>query len=128
MNAVESLHACYVSCTGLAVNLRVQERAFSHFLSVGYTEDDLRCVLCYLKRENKRMKGAAYSLRLSKLLDFEYRHFDDLLSEARAKERNRVVRTPAQRVVAQFRGYTETKTGPPVKTAGEHLKAMGFKV
>ena len=70
------------------------------------------------------MNCAAYCLRLDKLLDFEYRHFDGLLSMARAVDRNRVRTTPAQRVVAQFRGYTETKSSPPAKSVGEILKSL----
>ena len=61
VNAVESVHACYCSCSGLSVNLMVHSHAIVDFLAHGFTEDDLRCVLLHLKRENARMNGASYS-------------------------------------------------------------------
>ena len=124
MTPIESLHIAYQNVTGLEVRLPVWERSFSDFLAHGFTESDLVLVLTYLKRENKRMNGAAYSLRLDKLLDFEYRHFDGLLSEAKSKDRNRIRTTPAKRVVAQFRGCTETHSAPAARTVGEILKGV----
>ena len=120
MTPIESIHACYCSCSGLSVNLMVHSRAIVDFLAHGFTEDDLRCVLLHLKRENARMNGAAYSLRIDRLLDFEYRRFDSLLSEARAQQRNRVVRTPAERVLAtRTGGVLPTRTGDTSRAAGE---------
>jgi len=86
---IEQLHNCYVEQTGLQVNLRVHERAWMDFIEHGYTVDDLRLVLQHLKRENRRMECCQFSVRLDRLLDFEYRHFDSMLAEARAIERNR---------------------------------------
>lgn len=124
VNSVESVHACYCSCSGLSVNLRVHERAIVDFLAHGFTEDDLRMVLLHLKRENGRMSGASYSLRIDRLLDFEYRRFDSLLSEARAQHRNRVVRTPAERVLAtRTGGVMPTHTGDTSRAAGEVARA-----
>jgi len=95
------------------------------FLSTGYTVDDLRLVLEHLKRQNRKMSGAQFSLRLNTLLDFEYMRFDSLLSEARAVKRNRVVVTPRDRILAtRTGGVTETKTTMAAQTAGAILKGM----
>jgi hypothetical protein len=124
MSTIEQAHKCYCDLTGLVINLRVHERVISDFLEHGFTVEDLELVLRHLKRENARMSGAAYSLRIDKLLDFEYRRFDSLLSEARAHKRNRVVRTPADRVMAQFRGHDETTTGSTPQAVRAVLRQM----
>lgn len=116
---ISDLHSCYCEVSGLSINARVHERAFQDFLSSGFTVDDMRLVLTHLKRENKRMNGAAFSLRIDKLLDFEYRRFDSILSEAKAKNRNRVVQTPSEQVLQEWRKLPSTAgtatTAKPVK-------------
>lgn len=85
---LKQLHDCYCKMTGFCANYRVYEGAWHHFSKSGYTENDLRAVLSYLLLENRRNRYA-YSLKLSKLLDWQHHHFDALLCEARAKQRNR---------------------------------------
>ena len=120
MTPIEQLHACYQQVTGLEVRLMVWDRAFVDFLATGYTVEDLKLVLEHLMRENKRMNGARFSLRLNSLLDFEYMRFDSLLSEARAVQRNRVVRTPQEKALQAWRGLpTQTGTSDSAQAAGK---------
>lgn len=116
-DTIESVHTCYCQMTGLQVNQRVHERAYADFLAAGYTVADLELVLGHIKRENRRMAGASFSLRLDRLLDFDYRHFDSILSEARALQRNRVVRTPRQEVLQQLRKLPDTENTTTANTA-----------
>lgn len=110
MTDIEQLHSCYIQMTGMEVRLTVWERAFSDFLAHGFTCDDLQTVLGHILRENRRMQGAQFSLRLNTLLDYQYERFDSLLSEATAIQRNRIQRTPRQAVL-EATGRVETKTG-----------------
>lgn len=93
----------------MQVNPMIWEHAFSDFLSKGYTPEDLQLVLGHLLRENRRMNGAKYSLRLNTLLDWQYERFDSFLAEARAVKRNRVVRSGGDVALSEWRGV-ETKT------------------
>jgi hypothetical protein len=121
---LQSLHNCYCTLSGFEARYAIHERAYAEFIAAGFTEDDLRCVILFLKRENKS-GNRTYSLRLNKLLDFEFRHFDSLLGEARARDRNRIKPpTNAQRVVEQFR-HTKTVTGEaPMKSIGQILREL----
>lgn len=114
----QEVHKAFCACTGTQPNYRVHERAYVDYLSYGYTAADLILVLKHLLHENRRMNGAAYSLRIDKLLDFEYRHFDAVLSEARAVSRNRrgaptpkqVVQSQREQVIDPEQASTMTTT------------------
>lgn len=112
-DSIKAVFDVYCEITHFQPKLAIHERAIAEYLQAGYDQNDLRCVLLFLQRENRR-GDRTYSLRLDKLLDFEFRHFDSLLCEARAKERNRP-KPPSnsQRVVEQFR-HTKTVTEQPV--------------
>jgi len=100
----QSVHAMFCQETKTEPTYRVHERSYYDFQAYRFTAEDLKLVIRHLQRENRAMNGARYSLRVDKLLDFEYRHFDSLLSEARAKERNRhKIKTAAEKTLQQFR-------------------------
>jgi hypothetical protein len=99
----QQLHEAFCAGTRSTPNYRVWERAYADFLDKGYTCADLTMVLAHIQRENKRMNGAAYSLRQNKLFDFEYMHFDSLLNEAKDKARNRRPLPTAKQQVEQLR-------------------------
>lgn len=126
-DTITDLHACYCRMTGLEVKQAIHERAWFDFIAKGFTGDDLRCVLEYLLAQNRTMKGEArFSLRLNRLLDFTYEHFDSILAEARAKEKNRrPKRTAASQALSEFRGRPEPEAaGRPPMTAGEILRKV----
>lgn len=126
MTAVEHLHHLYQDMTHLQVHLQVWEMAWADFLAHGYNDNDLALVLTHLLAENRRMKGARFSLRLNTLLDWQYERFDSLLSEARAVKRNRVVRSPRDQALSEFRrtpSTTQTQTAAlPVSECIKKLK------
>lgn len=125
MTPIEQLHGTYQTITGIEVRLPVWERAFMDYLAHGFTADDLRLVLGHLIRENKRMNGARFSLRLNTLLDYQYERFDAFLGEARAMERNRVKRSPAERVLAaRTGGVTATATTATARPVAEVIRAL----
>jgi hypothetical protein len=117
MTPIEAIHQTYEQITGLSIKLPVHERAIGDFLAHGFTQEEFALVLRHLVRENKRMNGAAYSLRIDRLIDYEYRRLDSLLSEAKALERNRPKQSPAENVLAQFRGTTATRNTDTARPA-----------
>lgn len=120
---IQELHDLYCSITKRSVRRVIHERVYSDFLEKGFTSDDLRVVLEYLLSENR--KGAKWSTFHDKIFDFEYRHFDSILSEARARQRNRVkVANPAQRVVEQFRNTKTVTEQAPAKSVGQLLREL----
>jgi hypothetical protein len=125
MTPIESLHACYEQMTHLQIRLPVWERRFSAFLSAGYTVDDLQLVLGHLLRENRRLNGAHYSLRLDRLLDFEHAKFDGLLAEAKAMQKSRPKRSHQERALQEWRGLpSKIRTANTAQAAGSIAAAL----
>lgn len=120
------VHAVFTQETSRQSNFAVWERAYVDFLSKGYTCDDLRLVLRFIARENRRMNGAAFSLRQNKLFDFEYMHFDALLQEARAKDRNaRKAKTESEKTLARYENAIEPEEADPrIRGAGRHVSEL----
>lgn len=99
----QSLHADYCRLTSGTAKFAIWEQAWYRFEKAGFTQDDLRCYIQHLQRENRRMNSAAYSLALHKFLDDEFKYFDSMLSVARAYERNRrKPMTPVQQVKQEW--------------------------
>lgn len=112
LESSQLIHAAFMEETGAEPNFKVHERAYHDFVATGYTADDLRLVMRHLKAENKRMNGAKHSLRLDRLLDFDYRRFDSLLTEAKSIRRNRLKPTPPRdEVLAAWRGVKPEGNG-----------------
>ncbi len=109
------IHAAFSEELGAEPKFRVHERAYCDFISTGYTAADVRLVIRHIKSENKKMNGAAHSLRVDRLLDFDYRRFDSLLTQAKAIHRNRIPPpTPKEATIQAFRGGTvEVSNGKP---------------
>lgn len=111
---LQSLHLTFCNISGYSPKYEIYEQSWHDYVRKGFTESDLRCVLLFLKRENRRLHGTcAYSLRLGKFLDFQYHHFSDILSEARAKERNHRPRPTARdRVLSLYLKEADAETKP----------------
>lgn len=106
------IHSAFFEESGAEPNYRVHERAYHDFISTGYTVADLRLVMQHIKSENKKMNGAKHSLRLDRLLDFDYRRFDSLLTEAKAIRRNRIPKpTEKEKTLTAWRGCEPVKNG-----------------
>ncbi len=102
-NSLTALHECFCKYTGQSPKFAIHERAWADFVAKDFKLADLEIVLWFLKRQNNQMQGAKFSLRLDKLLDFEYRHFDAILSEARAVHRNFKPATAKQTIMEAWR-------------------------
>lgn len=128
-NQIASLLLVWQQLTGQPLNMLAMQRMFYDYLAIGFTEDDLRCVLEHLNRENRKMKGrAAFAIRAHRVVgDLEY--FGSMLGEARAMQRNQVKRTPAERILAtRTGGVTETKTGDTARPAKAVVKNVLEKI
>lgn len=122
---IQECHKVFCAETGTEPNMAIHQRAYADFISKGYTPDDLRLVIWFLKRENKRMNGAKFSMRLDKLLDFDYRHFDGLLCEAKPVWRNTKPVSAKTQVLQQFRRTSEPDGGPAPRIVKDVMKGMG---
>lgn len=124
MTELERCLSVYQSLTQLQVKPLIWESALTDFLAHGYTPDDLGLVVSHLLRENKRMKGAKFSLRLNTLLDWQYERFDSFLAEARAVQRNRPRLDAKDVVLSQWRGVPPTRTGAEAVKVSEVLRKL----
>jgi len=111
------------------LHLRTVERIFFKFLQEGFSGDDLRCVLTWVKWKNTTCDYKR-QINLRLILDHDgeipFAKFACDLGEARAWERNRrPAMTPKQQVLSQLRPQVgETLTGTEIPTAGEILKRI----
>jgi len=118
---LEPILTAYSEATGRAASIVHYEYAIGKFAAMGFTAEDMATVCKFLVRENKRRQFQfQYSLKLSPLLN-DPEKFSDLLQEARA--RIRPAPTPAQKVLAQFRGVSETETITSPTMAKDAAKA-----
>ena len=104
-------------------NFKVWERDLFEFTQAGYTADDLRCVLIWIMRENKK-RDFQRSNSLKKLLGDEFRTFDSYLTEARAIERNHKPASPKAEALKSFRGFSEADTAVCARRVGEVLNGI----
>lgn len=127
MTPIEQLHQAYCAETGNQPTLTVWERAYFDFLK-HFTVEDLRLVCQFVKAKNRKMNGATYSVAPKKLFDFEYLHFDSLLSEAKAWNRNKPKpTTPQQSVLNALRpkiGDDLTTTATIAAAQTDIIKAL----
>jgi len=103
----------YTRLTGREAPVGIYDHSLFEYVRAGFTADDMRIVVQFIMSENKR-NHFQYSLRLGPLLrDLE--RFNDLLQEAKVKERNRRrAPTPKEKVLNQLRptvGEPLTSTG-----------------
>lgn len=125
---LESVYSTYCALTGMRPNFKVWERDFYGFVQAGYTPDDLRCVLVWILRENRKYDAKfRRSNSLMKLLGNEFKTFDSYLSEARATERNLKPVLPKQQIINQFRGFSERETHETAKRVGEIINGFSTR-
>lgn len=55
MNEIAQLLSVWTECTGQELNPRAMERIAYDFLHIGFTADDLRCVVKHMQRQNRAM-------------------------------------------------------------------------
>jgi len=103
----------YTRLTGRAAPIAIYDASLFPFVRAGFTADDMRTVVEHMLRENKR-NHFQYGLKLSPLLN-DLQRFNDLLEEAKAKNRNcRPAPTAKEKALNQLRpalGENLTSTG-----------------
>lgn len=86
---LRTLHRIYCDITGQSPPYLTCERRLAEFLNAGFAEDDMRLIVEYVKRENrKRDFGFQLSLRFDKIVG-DLERAGDLLGSARADKRAR---------------------------------------
>ncbi|HOC56631.1 MAG TPA: hypothetical protein PKI20_13495 [Verrucomicrobiota bacterium] len=115
---IRALHSAYVLHSGLAIGLDMyRERVWFEWLRRGFTLEDLKLVIRYLRagiRDGQRNRGA---LRFSNLIAQPDR-FEEDLAEARAQARPRHA-DPARAAVLRASGRPGDPAGAPAKAAGQ---------
>lgn len=103
----------YTRLTGRKAPVTIYDSILFPFVRAGFGADDMRLVVEFILRENTK-NHFKYGLKLGTLIGDLVR-FNDLLEEAKAKERNRrPAPTPKEKVLSQFRpvvGESLTATG-----------------
>lgn len=114
----------YTRLSGREAKLGVYEHSLFDWVRAGFTKEDMITVINYINRENRR-NDFKYSLRLGHLIN-DHQRFEDLLQEAKAKDRNRVKPpTERQKVLSEFRGTpAETEGTGTVRQWGDILKTI----
>jgi hypothetical protein len=115
--------------TNQDLHLRTVERIFFKFLQEGFSGDDLKCVLTWVKWKNTTCDYKR-QINLRLILDHDgeipFAKFACDLGEAKAWLRNRrPAMTPKDKVLSQLRPVAgETMTVTEIPTAGEILKRV----
>jgi hypothetical protein len=119
-----SILEAYTLLSGREAKLPIYEHSLFDWVRAGFTKEDMIIVVQFIVREN-RHNTFKYSLKLGHLIN-DHQRFNDLLEEAKAKERNRrPAMTPKEKVLSQLRPVMgETMTVTEIPTAGEILKRV----
>lgn len=123
-SSIRSVLDAYVRLTGREAKVGIYEFSLYDFVRAGFTAEDMIVVVTFLLRENKR-NHFQYSLKLGHLIN-DHMRFNDLLQEAKAKERNRnPAPTPKEKVLSQFRPVVgENLTATGALSVGEIMKKI----
>lgn len=103
-DAISALHAAWCAASGQSaadVKIRLTERIWWELHRAEITPDDVRCVVDYLIRANrKNVGGPQFRITVTRICG-DVENFASLLGEARAAERNRrPPPTPREKVEA----------------------------
>lgn len=128
MTKLELLHQAYEQASGQIVHPRATERLLYELGNMGATPDDVKCVVNYLIRCNKK-SDAKYRIMFHKIMEPEF--FFSVLGTALANERNRrppptakqQAQTQYEQVLEPEQTSTQTLSGP--KTFKDVLKSLG---
>ena len=118
---IESLHKLYCDSTGTEPKPLLWERSWYDYLQAGFNLSDLEIVLKWIKRENS-IRDFKRSLNLGKLIGGDLTHFDSLLCEARAVQRNHKPVTAKQKVVQEFRRFQESEVPAAARQIGQIIQ------
>lgn len=98
---IDSLHACWCELTEQELHKASTERLFADFARAGFTTDDLKCLLKYMMRANKK-GGGRYKIQLHKVIG-DHEVTASILAEARVIERNaRKAATASEKIMAAY--------------------------
>ena len=104
---LQSLHALFCQLTERQLHFALHERVWHEFDRAGFTENDLRIVIGWMKASNRKHEWQ-YGFKLGNVIG-DLARFDEILAEALAVNRNKPkAATPREQVVKEFQ-----------KTAGE---------
>lgn len=114
--AIASLHECYVRLSGFTIRLdAMRERSWFEFISAGFTFEDLRVVMKYLRKEINSGKRNLGALKFSNLVQ-QLDRFEEDLGMAQHNSRPRAVLTQTVRTPdGVVERIDESVTAPPVQ-------------
>jgi hypothetical protein len=124
-----NLHSAWCKASGQQLHERLTERIFFEAEKMGITADDVRCVVEFLTRFNKRSDGAKFRINAFKVIG-DLETFAATLAEARAVERNRrPAPTEKEKVVEAFRPTVDPEQVSTLSLgAGRHVSELFRKM
>lgn len=125
MENIDALIAAWNDLTGQQLNARAFERVVYDFLAMGFTVDDLRCVIRFKQHRNRDYRsGVGFRMNAFKIMgDTELFAAD--LAEARAVGRNRVKLDARDVVLSEWRRtLTTTRTAAGAVHVSEALRKL----
>jgi len=122
---LRQLHEIYRHDTGLEISYRYdRERAWYEFDKAGFTQDDLRLVLSYLKFQIKANNWHPSCLGFSNIIH-RLDKFEEYLALARTYSRNNKPQTNRENIIKAFRPEVgtapQTQSCKPAKEVVEKL-------
>ena len=99
---LQSFHALFCQLTERQLHFALHERVWYEFDRAGFTENDLRIVIGWMKSSNRKHEWQ-YGFKLGNVIG-DLARFDEILAEALAVQRNKPKAvSPREQVVAEFR-------------------------
>lgn len=126
---LRTLHRIYCDSSGHSPPYATCERRLLDFHNAGFAEDDLRLVIDYIKRVNrKRESGFQLSMRFDKVVG-DLERFGDCLGEGRADRRKREFRAKQSHCedkasILRATGRPDTKPLPEPQRAKEVMEGL----
>lgn len=129
MKSLLDLQHAWCQASGQELNPKLCERVFYEAWKADVTGDDIRCVVEFMLRFNKRSDGAKFRLNAFTVVG-DLEKLGALIAEARAAERNRRPAPTAKEQVVQLRERVvepetaDPRISTPVRTFKDVLKAL----
>lgn len=122
---LKALHLAFCEATNNDPNVlryHLFQRVWADFERNGFTQDDLRLVLCLVIRQNRNY-SMKRKLTIRGVVEDMPRFCEDLAEARRCESRKA---TPKEKVLGELRGFIPARNGNALKTVGEVIKKAGL--
>jgi len=122
---IATLQHAWCQASGQELNHKLCERVFYEAWKAGVTADDIRCVVEFMLRFNKRSDGAKFRVNAFSVVG-DLEKLGALIAEARAAERNRrPTPTPKEQIIALREKVVDPEAADPrINGNGRHVSEL----